>query len=197
MDQTSVLATHLAELIKQHAHELLSRQETKRLVDRLSESHPKLLEELVPKLMSLGEVQKVLQQLLREQVSIRDLGTILETLVEIAPARSIPWCWWKPSRQALGRALVRPLLNEEGSLKVVTVDATLEEELARSFQPQMPSSAAPAAVVRAPRAGLPETHAGRAGHDGDAGAALRIAGALSSPSFAGTISTQSRGAVAG
>jgi flagellar biosynthesis protein FlhA len=142
VDQTSVLATHLAELIKQHAHELLSRHETKRLVDRLSESHPKLLEELVPKLLSLGEVQKVLQQLLREQVSIRDLGTILETLVETAPAGKHPVVLVETARQALGRALVRPLLNEDGGLKVVTVDAALEEELARSFQPQMPSSSA-------------------------------------------------------
>ncbi len=69
VDQTSVLATHLAEVVKQHAHELLSRQEVKRLLDRLAESHPKLVEELVPKILSLGEVQKVLQQLLREQVS--------------------------------------------------------------------------------------------------------------------------------
>ena len=74
--------THLGEVIKQNAHELLTRQETKRLIDRLSDSHPKLIEELIPKLMTLGEVQKVLQQLLREQVSIRDLGTILETLVD-------------------------------------------------------------------------------------------------------------------
>ncbi len=77
VDQTSVLATHLAEVVKQHAHELLTRQETKRLLDRLAESHPKLVEELVPKILSLGEVQKTLQQLLREQVSIRDLSTIL------------------------------------------------------------------------------------------------------------------------
>ncbi len=79
VDHTSVLAAHLAELIKQNAHDLLTRAETKRLVDRLSDSHPKLVDELIPKLMSLGEVQKVLQQLLREQVSIRDLGSILET----------------------------------------------------------------------------------------------------------------------
>ena len=85
VDQTSVLATHLAEVVKQHAHELLSRQEVKRLLDRLAESHPKLVEELVPKILSLGEVQKVLQQLLREQVSIRDLPTILEALLDIAP----------------------------------------------------------------------------------------------------------------
>ncbi len=74
VDATSVLAAHLAEVIKHNANELLSRHETKRLIDRLSESHPKLTDELIPKLMSLGEVQKVLQQLLREQVSIRDLG---------------------------------------------------------------------------------------------------------------------------
>ncbi len=86
VDQTSVLATHLAEVVKQHAYELLTRQETKRLLDRLAESHPKLVEELVPKILSLGEVQKTLQQLLREQVSIRDLSTILETLLDLAPA---------------------------------------------------------------------------------------------------------------
>jgi flagellar biosynthesis protein FlhA len=66
VDQTSVLATHLAEVVKQHAHELLGRQEVKRLLDRLAEGQPKLVEELVPKVLSLGEVQKVLQQLLRE-----------------------------------------------------------------------------------------------------------------------------------
>src|SRR5450432_1521740 len=84
VDPTSVLAAHLAEVIRQNAYELLSRHETRRLIDRLSESHPKLADELIPKLMSLGEVQKVLQQLLREQVSIRDLGTILETLADAA-----------------------------------------------------------------------------------------------------------------
>jgi flagellar biosynthesis protein FlhA len=96
VDHTSVLAAHLAELIKQNAHDLLTRHETKRLVDRLADSHPKLVEELTPKLMSLGEVQKVLQQLLREQVSIRDLGTILEALVEAAAINKNPVNWWRP-----------------------------------------------------------------------------------------------------
>ena len=123
VDQTSVMATHLAEVIKQHAHELLTRQETKRLLDRLGESHPKLFEELVPKLLRLGEVQKVLQQLLREQVSIRDLGTILETLLDTAVDQArIRCCWWRRARQALGRALVRPLLSDDGGLHVVTLD---------------------------------------------------------------------------
>jgi len=139
VDQTSVLATHLAEVVKQHAYELLSRQETKRLLDRLSESHPKLVEELVPKILSLGEVQKVLQQLLREQVSIRDLPTILETLLDAAPASKNPIALVEGARQALGRALVRPLLSDAGGLRVVTLDRSLEEELGRAFNAQLPA----------------------------------------------------------
>jgi flagellar biosynthesis protein FlhA len=131
VDPTSVLAAHLAEVIKQNANELLSRQETKRLIDRLSESHPKLVDELVPKLMSLGEVQKVLQQLLREQVSIRDLGTILETLVDTASFNKNPIALVEAVRHTLGRALIRPLLNEQGELKVVTLGSAIEEECMR------------------------------------------------------------------
>jgi flagellar biosynthesis protein FlhA len=143
IDQTSVLATHLAEVVKQHAHELLSRQEVKRLLDRLGESHPKLVEELVPKILSLGEVQKVLQQLLREQVSIRDLPAILETLLDVAPASKNPVILVESVRQSLGRALVRPLLSEAGGLRVVTLDHALEEELGRSFTAQLPPGGAP------------------------------------------------------
>ena len=142
VDQTSVLATHLAEVIKQHASELLTRQEAKRLLDRLSETHPKLVEELVPKLLSLGEVHKVLQQLLREQVSIRDLATILETLIDTAAVSKHPVLLVEAARQALGRALVRPLL-EENNLRVVTLDSTIEEELGRAFSP----SASPTATA--------------------------------------------------
>ena len=132
VDHTSVLAAHLSELIKQNAQDLLTRQETKRLVDRLSDSHPKLVDELIPKLMTLGEVQKVLQQLLREQVSIRDLGTILETLVETAAVNKNPVVLVEAVRHSLGRALIRPLLDESGRLKVVTLDSAIEEECARS-----------------------------------------------------------------
>ncbi|MBZ5653722.1 MAG: flagellar biosynthesis protein FlhA [Acidobacteriia bacterium] len=136
VDHTSALATHLSEVVKQNAQHLLTRQETKRLIDRMGDSHPKLVEELVPKLMTLGEVQKVLQQLLREQVSIRDLGTILETLVEVAPVNKNPVLLVEAARHALGRALVRPLLDERGELKVVTLDRTIEEECARALNPQ-------------------------------------------------------------
>jgi flagellar biosynthesis protein FlhA len=138
VDQTSVMATHLAEVIKQHAYELLSRHETKRLLDRLGEGQPKLCEELVPKLMSLGEVQKVLQQLLREQVSIRDLPTILESLLDSAAVNKNPVLLVEGARQALGRALVRPLLSEDGGLRVVTLDPGIEEELTRAFSGQTP-----------------------------------------------------------
>ena len=135
VDQTSVLATHLAEVIKQHAAELLTRQEAKRLLDRLAESHPKLVEELVPKVLSLGEVQKVLQQLLREQVSIRDLPTILETLLEAALVNKNPVTLVEAVRQALGRALIRPLIADDGQLRVVTLDAAIEEEINRALNP--------------------------------------------------------------
>jgi len=136
VDQTSVLATHLAELIKQHAHELLTRQETKRLLDALAESQPKLVEELIPKLLSLGEVQKVLQQLLREQVSIRDLVTILETLLDTAGLNKNPVLLVETARQALGRALVQPLLGDDGKLTVIQLDSAVEEQLAQVLDPQ-------------------------------------------------------------
>ena len=122
VDQTAVIGTHLAELIRRHAHELLGRAETKRLLDSMNESHPKLVEELVPKLMSLGEVQKVLQQLLREQVSIRDLGTVLETLVECAAVNKNVVYLVEQTRQAMGRGLVRSLLDHDGGLPVLTLD---------------------------------------------------------------------------
>ncbi len=136
VDTTSVLAAHLAELIKRNAFELLTRGETKRLIDKLNDSHPKLVEELIPKLMTLGEVQKVLQQLLREQVSIRDLGSILESLVDTATTNKNPIALVEAARHVLGRSLIRPLLDEKGALKVVTLDATLEEECMRAANAQ-------------------------------------------------------------
>jgi len=136
VDQTTVIGTHLGELIRRHAHELLGRQETKRLLDSMNESHPKLVEELVPKLMTLGEVQRVLQQLLREQVSVRDLGAILEVLVEaVQQSKSIVHLV-ESVRQALGRGLIHPLLDAEGGLKVLVLEGTLEADLVGTFDPQ-------------------------------------------------------------
>ena len=135
VDAATLIGTHLAELIRRHAHELLGRAETKRLLDSLAESHPKLVEELVPKILSLGEVQRVLQQLLREQVSIRDLGAILEALVETAPqSRALPQLV-EAARQALGRRLTQPLLDPDGTLRVIALDPALEDELAGLADP--------------------------------------------------------------
>ena len=136
VDQPSVVATHIAELVKQHAFELLTRQETKRLLDGLAETQPKLIEELVPKLLSLGEVQRVLQQVLREHVPVRDLATILETLVDISPASKNPIVLVEAVRQALGRSFVRPLLADNGKLKVIQVDASIQDRLNQAFDPQ-------------------------------------------------------------
>lgn len=136
VEQTSVIATHLAEVVRRHAHEVLTRQETKRLLDALSDTHPKLVEELVPRVLSLGETEKVLQQLLREQVSIRDLPTILETLIDAAATNRTLVALVEAVRQALGRALVQPLLQEDGKLTVVAIDPALEEEISRTFEPQ-------------------------------------------------------------
>jgi len=129
VDPTTVIATHLGEVIRRDAHRLLGRAETKRLLDSLQESHPKLIEELVPKLMTLGEIQRVLQQLLREQVSIRDLGSLLEVAVEAAAGNKNLVHLVETIRQSRGRALVQPLLDPEGQLRVFVLDATLEEEI--------------------------------------------------------------------
>jgi len=136
VDQPSVVATHVAEVVKQHAFELLTRQETKRLLDGLAETQPKLVEELVPKLLSLGEVQRVLQQILRENVPVRDLATILETLVDFAPSSKNPVVLVEAVRQALGRSFVRPLLADDGKLKVIQVDSSIQERLNQAFEPQ-------------------------------------------------------------
>lgn len=136
VDQTTVIGTHLGELIRRHAHELLGRQEVKRLLDSMNEAYPKLVEELVPKLLSLGEVQKILQQLLREQVSIRDLGGILETLVEAAQQTKNLVHLVEAVRQSLGRGLVHSMLDNDGSLKVVMLDQKIEAELIGTFDAQ-------------------------------------------------------------
>ena len=136
VDAVTVITTHLGELIRRHAGELLGRAETKRLMDGLNESHPKLVEELVPKQLTLGEIGRVLEQLLRERVSVRDLGTILETLLETAPTSKSVVVLVEAARQALGRRLVQPLLDGEGQLPVLLLDPALEEEILAVVAPE-------------------------------------------------------------
>jgi len=136
VDAPTVITTHLGEMIRRHAHELLGRAEAKRLMESLNESHPKLLEELVPKLLTLGEVGRVLEQLLRERVSIRDLGSILEALLEVAPLNKNIVVLVESARQALGRRLIAPLLDTDGQLPVFLLDSGLEEEIFASLSPE-------------------------------------------------------------
>jgi flagellar biosynthesis protein FlhA len=135
VDAVTVMTTHLAELIRRHAWELLGRAEVKRLVETLNDSHPKLLEELVPKLLTLGEVSRTMEQLLRERVSIRDLGAILEALLETAPRNKSTEGLVEAARHAIGRRLVQPFLDSDGQLPVLLLDSALQEEIVAMVSP--------------------------------------------------------------
>jgi flagellar biosynthesis protein FlhA len=129
VDPATVLATHLTEIIKSHAYELLGRQETKNLLDMVSETHPKVVEELVPKVLSVGDVQKVLQNLLKERVSIRDTVTILETLADFGAYTKNTALLTEYCRQTLGRSICKPYQTEDGDLQVFTVSPDLEKNI--------------------------------------------------------------------
>ena len=134
VDPPSVVATHLTELIKKHAHELLGRQETKTLVDNLRENYPVLVDELIPNVLAIGDVQKVLAKLLREKVSIRDLVTIFETLADYGQYTKDPDVLTEYVRQALSRQITQQFSQEGETLKVITVGPTLEKKIAESVQ---------------------------------------------------------------
>jgi flagellar biosynthesis protein FlhA len=127
VDSVSVLGTHLSELIRRHAHELFSRQDAKRLLDRVSVEHPKVVEDLVPKLLPLAAVQRVLQNLLRERVSIRDAVSILEALGEAATATRNPVLLTEYVRQAIRRTVVKPYLNRSGDLAAWFLAPAIEQ----------------------------------------------------------------------
>ena len=130
VDLPSVVTTHLSEIVRQYGYEFLGRQETQRLLDNLSKTHPKVVEELVPNLLTLGSVQKILQNLIREQVSIRDLLTILETLADYAPLTKDTDLLTEYVRQRLSRSLTRAFLDGGKTLKVITVSMDMEEVIA-------------------------------------------------------------------
>ncbi|MDN5314246.1 MAG: flagellar biosynthesis protein FlhA [Clostridiales bacterium] len=126
VDPPSVLATHLSELLKRHANELLDRQQVQTLVDNLKQSQPALVDEVIPKLFTLGEVQKVLSGLLREGVSIRDMGTILETLSDYSGATRNPDMLIEYCRQRLKRTISKRFVGD-GIARVITLDPQLEQ----------------------------------------------------------------------
>jgi flagellar biosynthesis protein FlhA len=134
VDLPTVIMTHLTEVIKGHVHELLSREEVQKLLKRFAENYPKVVEELVPNQLTLGGVQKVLQNLLREQISIRDLLTILETLADYAPLTKDPLILTEYVRQGLARSITQKWQTPEGDIPALLLAFDLEEALTKALQ---------------------------------------------------------------
>jgi len=134
VDPPSIIATHLTEVIRHHISELLTRQDVQNLINNLKESNPSVVEELVPKLLGLGEVQKVLQNLLREGVSIRDLLTIFETLADYAPTTRDTDILTEYARQSLKRAISSKYFPPNETTSVVTLDPKIEQEIMNSVK---------------------------------------------------------------
>jgi flagellar biosynthesis protein FlhA len=133
VDPTTALSTHLSETIRVFLPDLLTRQQTKELVDRVAQSSPKLVEELVPKIASIGDIQRVLRQLLRERVSIRDLTTILEAVADAAPGAKDAEGVSEAVRTAIGRTICRPYQTEKDELPAISLSNDLEERLVSSI----------------------------------------------------------------
>ena len=129
----SVLATHLTEVIKQHADEILGRQETQNLIDNLKKSNQSLVDEVVPDLLSVGDIQKVLANLLRERISIRDMATIMEVLADYAHATKDTEILTEYVRHAMARSLTQANV-QNGILPCVTLDPALENRIAGGVQ---------------------------------------------------------------
>ena len=134
VDPPSIIATHLTEIIRQHIAELLTRQDVQSLVNNLKETNPSLVEELVPKLLGLGEIQKVLQNLLKEGISIRDLLTVLETLADYAPTTRDTDILTEYVRQGLKRAISTKYFPLNETTSVVTLDPKIEQEIMGSVK---------------------------------------------------------------
>jgi len=134
VDPPSIIATHLTEIIRQHIDELLTRQDVHSLLNNLKETNPNLVEELTPKLLGLGEIEKVLQNLLREGVSIRDLLTIMETLADYAPTTRDTDILTEYVRQALKRAISSRYFVPNETTSVVTLDPKAEQEIMGSVK---------------------------------------------------------------
>ena len=129
VDPSSVVATHLTEVFRRHLGDFLGRQETQALLDNLAKTAPKVVEELVPNVLPLGTVQKVLQNLVRENVSIRDLLTIVETLADFGYSIKSPELLAEYVRERLGRTIVKPYMDSNGALPIITFDPKAEQTI--------------------------------------------------------------------
>jgi flagellar biosynthesis protein FlhA len=134
VDLATVMTTHISDVITRHAHELVGRQEVQRMLDHFKQTYPKVVEELIPNQLPLGGVVKVLQNLLKEQVSVRDLLAILETLADWSPMTKDLDILTEYVRQALSRSIVKQYQGHEGSLAAVTLDQSIEAAIAESIQ---------------------------------------------------------------
>ncbi|HEX2769525.1 MAG TPA: flagellar biosynthesis protein FlhA [Geobacteraceae bacterium] len=134
VDNSTIIATHISEIIKKHAHELLGRQELQQLLDNLAATCPKVVEELVPSLLNLGTVLHVVKNLLKENVSIRDFRTIMETLADFAALTKDPEMLNEFVRQALGRNIVEQYKHEDDTLYLLSMDRNVEEVIAEGIQ---------------------------------------------------------------
>jgi len=134
VDPATVISTHLTEIIKTHAHELLDRQNVQSLLENFAINHPKLVQELIPDIIPLGMLQKVLQNLLRERISIRDLLTILETLADYVPITKDINVLVGHVRQALARAITKQYEDEDGKITVIMVSPDIEDSIVKSVQ---------------------------------------------------------------
>lgn len=134
VDPSSVVSTHLTEVIKSHAYEIIGRQDVQNLLDHIKKSHPAVVDELVPSMMTLGEVQKVLAGLLKERVPIRDLVTILEVLADHAGSTKDPDMLVEYVRQALARNIIRQYVDGNNTLNVITLDPQVEQVIRESIQ---------------------------------------------------------------
>jgi flagellar biosynthesis protein FlhA len=134
VDLATILTTHLSDVIRRHAHELVGRQEVQKMLDTLKVSHPKVVEELVPNLMSLGGVVRVIQNLLNEQVPVRDMLTIMEALADWAPSTKQVDILTEYVRQALARTISSLYQNDDGMLHVLTLNQPVEKRVSESLQ---------------------------------------------------------------
>jgi flagellar biosynthesis protein FlhA len=135
VDSTTIIATHISEIIKKHAHEMVGRQELQQLLDNLSANFPKVVEELVPGLLNLGTVLRVIKNLLREGVSVRDLRTVLETLADYGGLTKDPDTLTEFVRQSLGRYIVDQYKTDDDVLCLISLDRRVEEIVAEAVQP--------------------------------------------------------------
>jgi flagellar biosynthesis protein FlhA len=134
VDAASVLVTHLAETVRHHCHEILTRQDVQALLDHLKQTHPAVVNELIPAQLTVGQVQHILQNLLAEGISIRNLAGILERVSDYAPLTKNPDELSEYARRALGSQITKPYQTDSGHLRAITIDPRLEQQLTQGVR---------------------------------------------------------------